>query len=380
MKRIYLASPHMSDQKYEEKYVKEAFDTNWLSTVGKNINEFEESVKKYLNIKSAVALSSGTSAIHLGLKALEVKKDDIVFVSDLTFSASVNPIIYENATPVFIDSEYETWNMCPKALEKAFEKYPNPKAVILVYLYGRTAQIEEIMKICKKHNVPVLEDTAEALGTTYKGKYLGTYGKCAALSFNGNKIITTTGGGMLISDDEKIIEKVRFWSTQSKEPEKHYEHKELGYNYRMSNVLAGIGRGQMRVLEDRIAKKREIFETYKRVFENIEEIEITDEEKEERSNRWLTTILLKQNSKIKPLDIIETLEKENIEARRVWKPMHLQPVFKKYKLISINEENNKISVSEDLFNRGICLPSDTKMTQDENIQIGKIVNEYLKLI
>ena len=380
MKRIYLASPHMSDQKYEEKYVKEAFDTNWLSTVGKNINEFEESVKKYLNIKSAVALSSGTSAIHLGLKALEVKKDDIVFVSDLTFSASVNPIIYENATPVFIDSEYETWNMCPKALEKAFEKYPNPKAVILVYLYGRTAQIEEIMKICKKHNVPVFEDTAEALGTTYKGKYLGTYGKCAALSFNGNKIITTTGGGMLISDDEKIIEKVRFWSTQSKEPEKHYEHKELGYNYRMSNVLAGIGRGQMRVLEDRIAKKREIFETYKRVFENIEEIEITDEEKEERSNRWLTTILLKQNSKIKPLDIIETLEKENIEARRVWKPMHLQTVFKKYKLISINEENNKISVSEDLFNRGICLPSDTKMTQDENIQIGKIVNEYLKLI
>ena len=370
----------MSDQKYEEKYVKEAFDTNWLSTVGKNINEFEESVKKYLNIKSAVALSSGTSAIHLGLKALEVKKDDIVFVSDLTFSASVNPIIYENATPVFIDSEYETWNMCPKALEKAFEKYPNPKAVILVYLYGRTAQIEEIMKICKKHNVPVLEDTAEALGTTYKGKYLGTYGKCAALSFNGNKIITTTGGGMLISDDEKIIEKVRFWSTQSKEPEKHYEHKELGYNFRMSNVLAGICRGQMRVLEDRISKKREIFETYKRVFENIEEIEITDEEKEERSNRWLTTILLKQNSKIKPLDIIETLEKENIEARRVWKPMHLQPVFKKYKLISINEENNKISVSEDLFNRGICLPSDTKMTQDENIQIGNIVNEYLKLI
>ena len=229
------------------------------------------------------------------------------------------------------------------------------------------------MKICKKHNVPVLEDTAEALGTTYKGKYLGTYGKCAALSFNGNKIITTTGGGMLISDDEKIIDKVRFWSTQSKEPEKHYEHKELGYNYRMSNVLAGIGRGQMRVLEDRIAKKREIFDTYKKVFENIEEIEITDEEKEERSNRWLTTILLKQNSKIKPLDIIETLEKENIEARRVWKPMHLQPVFKKYKLISINEENNKISVSEDLFNRGICLPSDTKMTQDENIQIGKIV-------
>lgn len=380
MKRIYLASPHMSDQKYEEKYVKEAFDTNWLSTVGKNINEFEESVKKYLNIKSAVALSSGTSAIHLGLKALEVKKDDIVFVSDLTFSASVNPIIYENATPVFIDSEYETWNMCPKALEKAFEKYPNPKAVILVYLYGRTAQIEEIMKICKKHNVPVLEDTAEALGTTYKGKYLGTYGKCAALSFNGNKIITTTGGGMLISDDEKIIEKARFWSTQSKELEKHYEHKELGYNYRMSNVLAGIGRGQMRVLEDRIAKKREIFETYKRVFENIEEIEIADEEKEERSNRWLTTILLKQNSKIKPLDIIETLEKENIEARRVWKPMHLQPVFKKYKFISINEVNNKISVSEDLFNRGICLPSDTKMTQDENMQIGKIVNEYLKLI
>ena len=363
MKKIYLASPHMSDEKYEEKFVKEAFDTNWLSTVGENINQFENSVKQYLNINGAVGLASGTSAIHLGLKALGVKKDDIVFVSDLTFSASVNPIIYENATPVFIDSDYETWNMDPKALEKAFEKYPNPKAVVVVHLYGRASKMEEIMKICQKHNVPVLEDAAEGLGTIYKGKFLGTYGKCAALSFNGNKIITTTGGGMLVSNDEKIIEKAKFWSTQSKDKARHYQHSEIGYNYRMSNVLAGIGRGQMLVLEDRIAKKREIYNTYKNAFKDISEIEMIDEAEDERSNRWLSTITLKSNSKVKPLDIIEALEKENIESRPVWKPMHMQPIFEKYDYISCSNEG--ITVGEDLFNRGVCLPSDTKMTKED---------------
>ena len=365
----------MSDEKYEEKYVKEAFDTNWLSTVGENLNKFEESVREYLNVESSVALASGTSSIHLGLKALGVKKDDIVFVSDLTFSASVNPIIYENAKPVFIDSEYETWNMCPKALEKAFEKY-SPKAVIVVHLYGRAANMEEIVKICEEHNVPILEDAAEGLGTTYKGKFLGTFGKCGVLSFNGNKIITTTGGGMLVSDDKSITEKARFWSTQSKDPARHYQHSQIGYNYRMSNVLAGIGRGQVKVLEERIAKKNEIFETYKKAFTDIEEIDMMPEGKNERSNHWLSTITVKENSKVKPLDIIEALEKENIESRPVWKPMHLQPIFEKYDFIKVDD--NKISVGEDLFNRGVCLPSDTKMTSEDIARIINIIKGLFK--
>lgn len=375
MKKIYLASPHMSDEGYEEKFVKEAFDTNWLSTVGENINKFEEAVKEYLKIDGCVGLSSGTSAIHLGLKALGVQKDDIVFVSDLTFSASVNPIIYENATPVFIDSERETWNMDPKALEKAFKKYPNPKAVIVVHLYGSSAKIDEIMKICNKHNVPVLEDAAEGLGTIYKGKFLGTFGKCAALSFNGNKIITTTSGGMLISNDKELVNKARFWSTQSKDPARHYQHSQIGYNYRMSNVLAGIGRGQMMVLEDRIAKKNEIFEYYKKVFANIKDIEMMPEKADERSNRWLSTLTLKENSKVKPLDIIEALEKENIESRPVWKPMHLQPIFEKYDFIKV--EDGK-SVGEDLFDRGVCLPSDTKNTVEDMEKITKIIIDLFK--
>ena len=375
MKKIYLASPHMPDEGYEEKFVKEAFDTNWLSTVGENINKFEEAVKEYLKIDGCVGLSSGTSAIHLGLKALGVQKDDIVFVSDLTFSASVNPIIYENATPVFIDSERETWNMDPKVLEKAFKKYPNPKAVIVVHLYGSSAKIDEIMKICNKHNVPVLEDAAEGLGTIYKGKFLGTFGKCAALSFNGNKIITTTSGGMFISNDKELVNKARFWSTQSKDPARHYQHSQIGYNYRMSNVLAGIGRGQMMVLEDRIAKKNEIFEYYKKVFANIKDIEMMPEKADERSNRWLSTLTLKENSKVKPLDIIEALEKENIESRPVWKPMHLQPIFEKYDFIKV--EDGK-SVGEDLFDRGVCLPSDTKNTVEDMEKITKIIIDLFK--
>ena len=372
MKKIYLASPHMSDEKYEEKYVKEAFDTNWLSTVGENINEFEKSVREYLGVNASVALGSGTSAIHLGLKALGVKKDDIVFVSDLTFSASVNPIIYESATPVFIDSEYATWNMSPKALRKAFEKY-TPKAVIVVHLYGRAANMKEIVKICEEHNVPILEDAAEGLGTIYEGKFLGTYGKCSALSFNGNKIITTTGGGMFISNDEEIANKVRFWSTQRKDPARHYQHSEIGYNYRMSNVLAGIGRGQMRVLEDRIAKKNEIFNKYKDAFKDIDDIEMMPENENERSNEWLSAMTLKESSKVKPLDVILALEKENIESRPVWKPMHMQPVFEKYDFINENETGG--SVGEDLFARGVCLPSDTKMTDEDMERVIKIIKD-----
>lgn len=372
MKKIYLASPHMSEEKYEEKYVKEAFDTNWLSTIGENINELEKSMREYLNIESSVALASGTSAIHLGLKSLGVKKDDIVFVSDLTFSASVNPIIYENATPVFIDSDYETWNMSPEALEKAFEKY-TPKAVVVVHLYGRAAQIDKIVEICNKHNVPILEDAAEGLGTIYKGKFLGTYGEVGALSFNGNKIITATSGGMMVSHDPEKVAKAKFWSTQSKDPARHYQHSQIGYNYRMSNVLAGIARGQMKVLEKRIEQKNAIFNTYKEAFKDIDDIEMMPEKEDERSNCWLSTITLKEGSKVTPLQIIEALEKENIESRPVWKPMHLQPIFEKYDFIS--QVDSKVSVGEDLFNRGVCLPSDTKNTKEDMERIIKIIKD-----
>ena len=265
-KRIYLSSPHMSSEGYEQKYVKEAFDTNWIAPLGENVNKFEEELARYVGSKNAAALSAGTAAIHMALKALGVKKDDIVFCSSLTFSATANPIIYQNATPVFIDSEKETWNMDPKALEKAFEKYPNPKAVIVVHLYGTPAKIEEIKEICDKHNVPLVEDAAESLGATYNRKQTGTFGKYGVYSFNGNKIITTSGGGMLVSDDEEGIAKVRFWSTQSREKARHYEHKEIGYNYRMSNIVAGIGRGQLKVLDKRIEQKTNIYNNYKEGF------------------------------------------------------------------------------------------------------------------
>ena len=267
--RIFLASPHMSDENYEQKYVKEAFDTNWIAPLGENVNKFEEELASYVRTKNAAALSAGTAAIHMALKALDVKKGDIVFCSTLTFSATVNPVIYQNATPVFIDSERETWNMSPKALEKAFEKYPNPKAVIVVHLYGTPAKIEEIKRICDNHNVPLVEDAAESLGATYNGKQTGTFGKYGIFSFNGNKIITTSGGGMLVSDDEERIQKVRFWATQAREKARHYEHKEIGYNYRMSNIVAGIGRGQLKVLDKRIEQKTDIYYNYKEGFKDI---------------------------------------------------------------------------------------------------------------
>ena len=261
--RIFLASPHMSDEGYEREYVKEAFDTNWIAPLGENVNKFEEELAEYVGIKHAAALSAGTAAIHMAFKALEVKKGDIVFCSSLTFSATANPIIYQDATPVFIDSEKDTWNMDPKALEKAFEKYPHPKAVIVVHLYGTPAKIDKIKEICDKHKVPLVEDAAESLGATYKGKQTGTFGKYGIYSFNGNKIITTSGGGMLVSEDEERIAKVRFWATQSREKARHYEHKEIGYNYRMSNIVAGIGRGQLKVLDLRIKQKTEIYNRYR---------------------------------------------------------------------------------------------------------------------
>lgn len=368
-KRVYLASPHMSNEGYEQEYVKEAFDTNWIAPLGANVNNFEKELADYVGIKSAAALSSGTSAIHLGLKALGIKKGDIVFCQSLTFSASANPILYEEAIPVFIDSEYKTWNMDPKALEKAFEKY-TPKAVIVVHLYGIPANMSEIISICNKHNVPILEDAAESLGATLNGKQTGTFGNFGAFSFNGNKIITTSGGGMLVSNDEEKISKVRFWATQSREKERYYEHKEIGYNYRLSNISAGIGRGQLKVLDERIKKKTQIYETYKNAFSNIKEIKMQPYLENSKPNFWLSTLILEKNSKVTPLMIIEALENENIESRPIWKPMHLQPVFEKYDFITTCEEK---SISEDIFNRGVCLPSDTKMSAEEQEVVCKII-------
>lgn len=373
-KRIFLSSPHMSEEEYEKQYIKEAFDTNWIAPLGENVNKFEEELANYVGSKNAAALSAGTAAIHMAFKALDVKKDDIVFCSSLTFSATANPIIYQNAIPVFIDSEKETWNMDPKALEKAFEKYPNPKAVIVVHLYGTPAKIDEIKEICDKHNVPLVEDAAESLGAAYKGKQTGTFGKYGIYSFNGNKIITTSGGGMLVSDDEERIEKVRFWVTQSREKVRHYEHKEIGYNYRMSNIVAGIGRGQLKVLDKRIEQKTNIYYTYKEGFKDIDDIKMQSIPEDSKPNHWLSVITLNKNSKVKPLDIMEALEKENIESRPVWKPMHMQPVFKKYDFIKIEEK----PISEDLFERGVCLPSDTKMTEEEQKKVIDIIKNLWK--
>ena len=368
-KKVFLASPHMSKEGYEQEYVKEAFDTNWIAPLGANVNNFEKELAEYVGVGHAAALSSGTAAIHMGLHALGVQKGDIVFCQALTFSASANPIVYEEATPVFIDSEYETWNMDPKALEKAFEKY-TPKAVIVVHLYGIPAKMDEIMKICQKHNVPILEDAAESLGATINGKQTGTFGKFGAFSFNGNKIITTSGGGMLVSDDEERIAKVRFWATQSREKFRYYEHKEIGYNYRLSNISAGIGRGQLKVLDERIAEKTNIHNTYKEGFKSIKEIQMQPYMQNSKPNFWLSAIILDKDSKVTPLQIIEALEKENIESRPIWQPMQLQPVFAGRDFITLNESG---SVSEDIFSRGVCLPSDTKMTREEQAKVIEII-------
>ncbi|EOV9526566.1 DegT/DnrJ/EryC1/StrS family aminotransferase [Bacillus cytotoxicus] len=362
--RIFLSSPHMSDEGYEKQYVKEAFDTNWIAPLGENVNGFERELAEKVGVKSAAALSSGTAAIHMALKAAGVGEGDIVFCQSLTFSATANPIIYQNATPVFIDSDYETWNMCPKALEEALKKYPNVKAVVVVHLYGLSADMDKIVELCNKHNVTLIEDAAESLGTYYKGQHTGTLGDYGIFSFNGNKIITTSGGGMLVSNNEEKIAKVRFWATQSRDQARHYQHSELGFNYRMSNVVAGIGRGQLKVLDQRVQKKRYIFEFYKRELGNLEGIEFMPSNEWNEPNYWLSSMIL--NGKVRPIDVMEALEKENIESRPVWKPMHMQPFFEKYDFIGTD-------VSEQLFENGVCLPSDTKMTDEDLVRVVKII-------
>lgn len=364
--RIFLSSPHMSDEGYEMQYVKEAFDTNWIAPLGENVNGFERELAEKVGSKAAAALSSGTAAIHLALKAAGVGEGDIVFCPTLTFSATANPIIYQNAIPVFIDSDYETWNMSPKALEEAFEKYPEVKAVLVVHLYGLSADMDKIMEICKKHNVAVIEDAAESLGTYYKGKHTGTFGDYGIFSFNGNKIITTSGGGMLVSNNEERIAKARFWATQSRDQARHYQHSELGFNYRMSNVVAGVGRGQLKVLDQRVEKKRYIFEFYKRELGGLEGVEFMPSNDWNEPNYWLSSMTL--TGKIRPNDIMEALERENIESRPVWKPMHMQPFFEKYDFVGEG-------LSERLFDNGVCLPSDTKMTDADLDRVVKIIKE-----
>jgi dTDP-4-amino-4,6-dideoxygalactose transaminase len=362
--KIYLASPHMSDEGYEQEYVKEAFDTNWIAPLGPNVTNFEKEVCDMVGIEHAAALVSGTAAIHMALRACGVGESDIVLCQSLTFSATANPIIYEKAIPVFIDSDLETWNMSPKYLEEALIKYPNAKAVIVVHLYGLSADMDKIVELCIKYNVTLIEDAAESLGTTYKGNYTGTFGDYGIFSFNGNKIITTSGGGMLVSNNQERIEKVRFWSTQARDKAKHYQHSELGFNYRMSNVVAGIGRGQLRVLDQRVTKKQYIYDYYRNHLEDIKDIEFMPIKEWNNPNCWLTSIVLKGD--IRPIDIIEALEKENIESRPIWKPMHIQPFFEQYDYIGSN-------IGEHIFNNGLCLPSDTKITDKQLDYIIKII-------
>lgn len=364
MKKILLASPHMSDEGFEMEFIREAFETNWIAPLGANVTNFENEITEKVGIKYASALVSGSAAIHMALKAVGVEAGDIVICQSLTFAATAFPIVYQNAIPVFVDSDYQTWNMSPEYLEAAIAKYPTAKAVIVVHLYGLSADMDRIKNICLKHSISLIEDAAESLGTTYKGQYTGTIGDYGIFSFNGNKIITTSGGGMLISNNQDKIEKVRFWSTQSRDQARHYEHSELGYNYRMSNVCAGIGRGQLKVLDKRIQKKRFIFDFYQSSLKDIEEIEFMPMNDWNYSNCWLTCIILKGN--IKPLELIISLENAGIESRPIWKPMHIQPYFSNFDFVGD-------SIGQYLFDNGVCLPSDTKLTIDELSYVVKII-------
>ena len=379
-KRIYLSCPTMHGE--EQEFVKEAFDTNWVAPLGPNVNAFEKEIAEYTGAGAAAALSAGTAAIHLSLRLLGIGEGDVVFVSSLTFSATCNPIVYEKATPVFIDSEPDTWNMDPEALKKAFEKYPNPKAVIVVHLYGTPAKMDEIMEICNAHNVPLIEDAAESLSSTYKGRQTGTFGKMGIYSFNGNKIITTSGGGMLVADDEALTKKATFLATQARDPARHYQHSQIGYNYRMSNVTAGIGRGQLLHIEEHKALKKAIYNRYLEAFKDIPEITLNPLNPDGDSNCWLTCMTIAEGCTVTPDMIMDALEAENIESRPIWKPMHLQPIFAENDFITakgsikdLSEKETGISVSEDIFYRGLCLPSDIKNTSEDMDFIISIVRK-----
>lgn len=367
-KRIYLSSPTMHGD--EQRLVQEAFDTNWVAPLGPNVNAFEEEMGKYTGCGYAAALSAGTAALHLAMILAGVKEGNLVFASSLTFSASINPACYEKAIPVFIDSEPNTWNMDPAALRAAFEKYPRPAAVIAVHLYGTPAKIDEIAAICREHDVPLIEDAAESLSSTYKGQMTGTFGDFGIYSFNGNKIITTSGGGMLVSKDEAAIARARFLATQARDPARHYQHSVIGYNYRMSNVVAGVGRGQLLHLEEHKALKQAIYRRYQEAFADIPEITMNPMNPDGDANNWLSCMTLAPACSVTPDQIMDALAEENIESRPIWKPMHLQPVFADCDFIQVKEG---MSVSEDIFNRGLCLPSDIKNTEQDMELIISIV-------
>lgn len=398
-KKIWLSTPTMHGD--ELKYITEAYETNWMSTVGNNINESEKLISEKLGCKYAVALSSGTSALHLAVKLAGVKQGDTVFCSDVTFDATVNPVMYEKATPVFIDTEYDTWNMDPVALEKAFEIYPDTKVVIVVNLYGTPAKLDEICAICDKHNAIIIEDAAESLGATYKGRQTGTFGTYNAISFNGNKIITGSAGGMLLTDDLDAANKARKWSTQSREDAPWYQHEEIGYNYRMSNVIAGVVRGQLPYLEEHIAQKKAIYERYKNGFKDLPVTMNPYDESVAEPNFWLSCLLINEDAMCKqvrsdndacyvsepgktcPTEILETLASYNIEGRPIWKPMHMQPLYRMHPFI-VRDGNGRgrtnayitggiLDVGADIFERGLCLPSDIKMTVEEQNAIIELI-------
>ena len=398
-RKIYLSSPTMHGEELE--YMAEAFNTNWMSTVGKNINEIEKIAADKVGVKYAVALSCGTAALHLCMKLAGIKRGDYVFASDMTFDATVNPIVYEGGIPVFIDTERETWNMDPVALKKAFELYPDTKVVVAANLYGTPAKMDEILEICKEHNAILIEDAAESFGATYKGVQTGSFGTYNAISFNGNKIITGSSGGMLLTNDFAAANKARKWSTQSREAAPWYQHEELGYNYRMSNVIAGVVRGQMPHLEEHIASKKAIYMRYKEGFSDLPVTMNPYDESICEPNFWLSCMLInkaamckqvrsdsdacyvKEKGKTCPTEILEMISKLNAEGRPIWKPMHAQPIYRNNPFITVNGSgrgqsdayiaSDMTDVGMDIFERGLCLPSDNKMTKEEQDRIIEVV-------
>ena len=398
-KKIWLATPTKHDE--EMKYIQEAFYTNWITTEGTNLVEIERQISERVGCKYAVALTNGTAALHLAVKLAGVKAGDTVFCTDMTFDATVNAIVYEGAVPVFIDTEYDTWNMDPVALEKAFELYPDTKAIMVVNLYGTPAKYDEICAIAEKHGAVIIEDAAESLGATYKGKQTGTFGTYNAISFNGNKIITGSGGGMLLTDDLAAANKARKWSTQSREAAPWYQHEEIGYNYRMSNIVAGVVRGQLAHLEEHIAKKKAIYERYKNGFKDLPVTMNPYDPETMEPNFWLSCMLIDKNAMCKhvrsdndycyvseagktcPDEILDTLEKYNAQGRPIWKPMHMQPLYRMHGFVT-REGNGRgktnayipgrgVDVGADIFARGLCLPSDIKMTAEEQDIIIRMI-------
>jgi len=404
-KKVWLSTPTMHNGE-ELNYVKEAYDTNWMSTVGENINVIEQEIAKKVGVKYAVALSSGTNSLHLSMKLAGIKPGDYVFCSDMTFAATVNPIVYEGGIPIFIDTEYDTWNMDPKALEKAFELYPQVKAVVVAHLYGTPGKIDEIKEICDKNHAILIEDAAESFGATYKGKQTGSFGSFNTISFNGNKIITGSSGGMLLTDSLSANNKARKLSTQAREDAPWYQHEEVGYNYRMSNVIAGIVRGQLPHLEEHIQQKKAIYERYQ---EGLKDLPVTMNPMDltnSNPNYWLSCMIIDkehmgkqvrsdhealfihESGKSTPTEILETLAKYNAEGRPIWKPMHLQPIYRMNPFITVNGngransnayiKEEQYDVSNDIFTRGLCLPSDNKMTPEEQDTIIEIIKSCFK--